>query len=88
MLNNKIYVIPGAGETVYPNASQVTYDNTSSGIHATNVQDALDDVVSFQDMEEENTLYVDSFGTIINDEGYSIINKFNSIGSMLGDPRW
>ena len=29
-----------------PNASQIAYDNTASGLTATNVQDAIDEIIS------------------------------------------
>lgn len=41
---NEIYAMIGGGSTV--TADVVTYDNTDSGLTATNVQDALDEIVS------------------------------------------
>lgn len=37
-----------AGNILPPNASQIAYDNTASGLTATNVQDAIDEVISSQ----------------------------------------
>lgn len=37
-----------AGNILPPNASQIAYDNTESGLTATNVQDAIDEVISSQ----------------------------------------
>lgn len=49
--------VNGAGGGGGSSASQVTYDNTTSGLTATNVQDAIDEVEGrVDDLEDENTV--------------------------------
>lgn len=52
---NEIYAMIGGGSTV--TASIVTYDNTTSGLSATNVQSAIDEIVAGSAIDADDVTY-------------------------------
>ena len=76
---NAINEVNGAIGT--PSAAQVSYDNSGSGLSATNVQDAIDEVAQIAPVVPKSAV-----GTFANNTGDSIIVKDGVAYSASGSP--
>lgn len=78
---NEIYgMITGGGV----DADEVSYDNTASGITATNVQDAIDSIIADFDLSSSVTPTVTSAGTLGSQDIRILKNSSSTVGKVFG----
>lgn len=65
-----------------PAASAVSYDNTDSGLTATNAQDAIDEV---NDKADTNATNIGSLSTLTTTDKSSLVGAVNEVNSRLGN---